>query len=323
MSPWVIRYCGARRSNHVLLEHDGAKIVGTEEQGDLSDFGPLRHPRTLHMIDVVEDEAGDGECPQVVITSRGLDLALEIGAGVLEGPGNEGCEAAALVLQVAHPEQVGDPSRNRLADPEHHRRSGSKAELVGFSVNPQPLVCRGLGPRPDLTAGVILENFCSAARDGVETGGDETLEDLANRHLFELRQIPDLGHRKSVEVDLGKGLFEIGKQRLVVRNPELRMDPPLEENAGAATGDGLRDLGRDLIEGQNVGFGVLDGSVERTETAAVDAHVRVVDVAIDDVGGDVIGILATAHRVRRLAELEQPAMIKKDLDLVLVETTAF
>ena len=101
------------------------------------------------------------------------------------------------------------------------------------------------------------------------------------------------------------------------------MDSALEKNAGATTGDSLRDLGRDLFEWQNVGLGVLDGAVERTETAAVDTHVRVIDVSVDNVGGDIIGILATAHRVRRLAELEQTAGVEKGLDLALVETFAF
>ena len=64
---------------------------------------------------------------------------------------------------------------------------------------------------------------------------------------------------------------------------------------GAAAGYGFGNLRRNFIEGQNIGIGVLDGSVEGTEPAAVDAHVGVVDVAIDDVG-DLTGIgLAVAH----------------------------
>ncbi len=97
------------------------------------------------------------------------------------------------------------------------------------------------------------------------------------------------------------------------------MDSSLEENASATAGDGFRNLGRDFIEWQNVGLGVLDGAVERTEPAAVDTHVRVVDVAINDVGGYVIRILATAYGVRRLAEFEQPTVVEKGLNLVRSE----
>ena len=114
------------------------------------------------MINVVEGEPGDGEGSQVVITPGRLDLSLQLGACILEGPRNESREPAASVLQVAHPEQVCRPCGYRLADPEHHRRSRAKANRVGVSVDRQPLIGRSLGPRPNLTTGFVLENLSTA-----------------------------------------------------------------------------------------------------------------------------------------------------------------
>ena len=50
------------------------------------------------------------------------------------------------------------------------------------------------------------------------------------------------------------------------------------------------------------------GPVERAELAAVDADVRVVDVAVDDVGRDGRVVLAVADLVGRGAELEEAAL---------------
>src|SRR4051794_21934981 len=48
------------RGDYVLLDHQAAHVVGPEEERDLSDLRPLRHPRRLDVGDVVEVEPGDG-----------------------------------------------------------------------------------------------------------------------------------------------------------------------------------------------------------------------------------------------------------------------
>ena len=87
------------------------------------------------------------------------------------------------------------------------------------------------------------------------------------------------------------------------------MDSPLEEDAGAAEVDRLLDLPADLVERQDVRLGVLRvRAVERAELATVDTDVRVVDVAVHDVGRDVPVVPPVADLVRRGAELEQPPL---------------
>ena len=63
-----------------------------------------------------------------------------------------------------------------------------------------------------------------------------------------------------------------------------------------------RSCGRSRRSRQDVAVAVPDRAVERAEVAARDADVGVVDVAVDDVGDDALGMLARAHRVRQPAE---------------------
>ena len=72
-----------------------------------------------------------------------------------------------------------------------------------------------------------------------------------------------------------------------------------------AGGNGLGDLGGDLLERQDIGVLILERSIEGAEAAAVDTDVCVVDVAVDDVGGDVGRVFPAAHRIRCLPEFEK------------------
>ena len=64
----------------------------------------------------------------------------------------------------------------------------------------------------------------------------------------------------------------------------------------------LVDLPEDLVEPEDVAFGGSDRAVERAEAAPRDADVRVVDVAIDDVGDDARRVLSRADAVGELSE---------------------
>src|SRR5687768_15234447 len=80
---------------------------------------------------------------------------------------------------------------------------------------------------------------------------------------------------------------------------------PLNEDLHGAERLGLVDLGADLLEGQRVPLLMLRPAIEGAEPAIGDAHVRVVDVAVDDVRDDAVRMLRLAHAVRLDAELEE------------------
>ncbi len=92
------------------------------------------------------------------------------------------------------------------------------------------------------------------------------------------------------------------EQVLVPSQRQIRVVSPLQQELHAADGDGLVDLSEDFLEAEHVAFGRAHRPVERAEVALRDAHVRVVHVAIDDVGDDGLRVLALPHEVGQLAD---------------------
>src|ERR1041385_3279955 len=77
------------------------------------------------------------------------------------------------------------------------------------------------------------------------------------------------------------------------------MQPALHQYARAAECDRLVDLFADLFEGTDVSVGRARSTIKRAERADDIADVRIVDVAIDDVGDDVVRVAAGAYLVGR------------------------
>ena len=89
------------------------------------------------------------------------------------------------------------------------------------------------------------------------------------------------------------------EQILVPRERQIRVVAALQQQLHAAERAIVSSIFlEDLLEAEDVALGVPDRAVERTEVAARHADVRVVDVAIDDVGDDALGMLAARARRR-------------------------
>lgn len=86
---------GAGGADDIFFEHDGADVVTAEAEAHLEDLEALGDPAGLDVFDVVEHHAGDGEGLEV-FDGGGLfpAAAAEGGVAGLEGPGDEGGEAA-------------------------------------------------------------------------------------------------------------------------------------------------------------------------------------------------------------------------------------
>ncbi len=97
-------------------------------------------------------------------------------------------------------------------------------------------------------------------------------------------------------------LLDGAKEILVPLERQVGVVTALEQQLTAAERDRLVDLAEDLLEAEHVAFGRSDGPIERAEVAARDADVRVVDVAIDDVGDDPVRVLAGADLVGEPSE---------------------
>src|SRR5205814_566945 len=75
-----------------------------------------------------------------------------------------------------------------------------------------------------------------------------------------------------------------------------------QEQRVAAYRNRRDELLEGLLEAEDVALGRSNRAIERAEVAARDAHVRVIDVPVDDVGDDALGVLPGANRIGELAE---------------------
>ena len=86
------------------------------------------------------------------------------------------------------------------------------------------------------------------------------------------------------------------------------MQAALHQHARAAKFDGLADLVVDRVEVEDVAFfrgRAFQRPVEGAEGAVLGAEVRVIDVAVDDVGDHALGMQLAAHRVGFHADADQ------------------
>src|SRR5688572_5906191 len=194
-----VRRPGGR--DDVLLDHHGAHVVGAEPERDLADLHPLRDPARLDVVDVVEVDAADRLRQQVV--ERGREVAHLVGqarAVGLERPGDEGAEAARLVLELPDPAHVLHALLERLDVAVHHRRRGGDAEAVSLAHDAEPIRRLGLLRRDDV-ADAVDEDFRASARDRVEPGVAQPRQCLGDGELRPARDVLDLGRRQHVQVD--------------------------------------------------------------------------------------------------------------------------
>ena len=110
------------------------------------------------------------------------------------------------------------------------------------------------------------------------------------------------GGDSACSLNVGIALLDRAEQILVPRQRQVGIVAALQQQLHAADGDRFVDLPEQLVEPEHVALGRSDRPVERAEVALRDADVRVVDVAVDDVGDDALGMLAGADAVGEPAE---------------------
>ncbi len=125
---------------------------------------------------------------------------------------------------------------------------------------------------------------------GAEARFLELGDDLAHRHLKHLREVVELRRAERVDVDVRVFLADVVEQVEIPVDRQLRVMPALHEDLDAADGGEFVEFLVDLLVGEDVMVGVLLGAVERAELAVHVADVRVIDVAVDDVGDDLVAV---------------------------------
>ena len=166
----------------------------------------------------------------------------------------------------------------------------------------EPLVGGRLADAVQQRAHAVDQDFRAAAGHAVEAGGNQPLEHLRHRQLRETGQVDDFRRRQRVQLERGIALLDRAEQILVPRERQVGIVAALQQQLDPADRDSLVDLAEQLVESEDIAFRRSDRTIERAEVALGDADVRVVDVAIDDVGDDALGVFPIAHRFGQLSE---------------------
>lgn len=262
-------------------------------EAEFEDLEALRDPTCLHVLDVVEIKAGDGEDLEV-LDGGGFVPAAAAEGGVfgLEAPGDEGGESAGFFLQTADDFEVVDALVHGFADAEHHGGGGAHSELMGGAMHGDPVVGAAL-EAGDALADVVVEDLGAAAGDGVKSGIAKTRDGGAEVQVGVLRDGQDFGGAEAVQPDFREALLDAGEEAFEPIDLEVGVDAALHEDAGTAHFEGFGNFFVDLFEVEDVslaGLGSFEWAVEGAEGAVLGAEVGVVDVAIDDVGDHALGM---------------------------------
>jgi hypothetical protein len=205
---------------------------------------------------------------------------------------------------------VLDALRNGLDVPVHHGRRRRHPEPVRVTHHAEPLGRLRLLGRDDV-ADAVDEDLAAAARDRVEAGVTQTCQRVRNGELRAARDVLDLRWRERVEVDL-VALLDRAEEVFVVADVEIGVVAALHQNAGAAKVERLLDLLEDDRLREQITLGAIARrAIERAEVAVGDAHVRVVQVAVDDERDPVRIGAARPQLVRRAADGHEVARLEQ------------
>src|SRR5690349_21583952 len=97
-------------------------------------------------------------------------------------------------------------------------------------------------------------------------------------------------------------LLDRAEEIFVPLERQIGIVTALEQQLPATERNGLVDLSKDLLESQHIAFGRSNRTIEGAEAAPCDTDVRVVDVAVDDVRDDAVGMLAGADLAGKLTK---------------------
>ena len=242
--------------------------------------------------------------PLQILRRPGFGLVRHRGSVLgLERPANERSEAAGARLHFLHSLQVLQSLGKRFAQSVHHRHRGFHTLVVSELHDLQPAISACfLGS--DNVADPLHQDLATAARNGVEPRRAELTNDIDRIHPEQLREEIDLARAEPVNVNRVTA-FDVLHQVQIPLERYVGVVPTLNQNLDSAERLQLLDLGTDLLERKSVSLSVLGSASERAEAAIRDADISVVDVAVDNVGDDVAGMLFLAHAICLSAQLEK------------------
>src|SRR5258708_4308804 len=181
-----------------------------------------------------------------------------------------------------------------LATAEHHGGGGAQSQRMGHAVHLFPVVAGALQAR-NFPAHFIVENFRAAAGNGLQPGIHQALNRFADAEFAHFRDAQDWRWGKTMKMNLRIARLQRAQQIFVIADLQVRVQPTLEQNPGAAELQHFVDFFVDFLARKNVTVLGSEAPVKRGEGAILGAEIRVVDVAVDLVGDDARIVFLQAH----------------------------
>src|SRR3990170_1994549 len=225
--------------HYVLLHHRAPVVVPAEEEPDLGDLRPHRHPRHLDRADVPENDPRDGQHAEVadrVAEPRYPTLPEPGVAGKervsgLEGPGDERGEASRLLLEFPDADQVGGDVLRGLHAAEHHRGGGGQPLPVRLAHHPSPLTPADF-PRADHSPYLVVENLRAATGEGVQAGLLQPKDRLGDGNAGPVREVTYFRRGEAMESN-GMSLYLLYQPDRFRKSPVGMQTPP--DGVGSAS----------------------------------------------------------------------------------------
>ena len=207
-----------------------------------------------------------------------------------------------------------------------HRRVAVEPELVRDAMHVEPLLGADLALER-LVVDAVVEDLGPASGKRAETGVAEILEHAAQARLAlaaalgDPLQVHDLDRGERLEVHLRRRDADRREHLGVEGEGQVGMQAAHDVQFGRAGLGGLHRLVDDARHVHLVGAVVAAPPLERAEAATQSAHVRVVDVAIDVVVGEV-AVQPAPHEVRQSADRMQIGCLEEDPAVLAGEPTS-
>src|SRR5882672_4598492 len=200
----------------------------------------------------------------------------------------------------------------RFTNAEHHRGRGSHTELMSGAMHQQPIFGQAF-KTSNLVANFVVENFCAAARDGIESRIAQSGNGVAHVEGAVFGDGENFRRGIAMQMNPWKALLDAAEQLLVPFDFEIGMESTLHQHARAAEFYRLLNLVVDGFEIENVAFlgaWSFQRTIESAEGAVLCAEIGVINVAVDDVSHRALGMDSAANRVRLHADADEVIGLK-------------
>ena len=169
----------ACRENDIFLDQDAADVVSPELQADLAYLDPRREPARLDVVNVVEVNAADGQCLQIVDSGCFLNFPTERCIFCREYPRDECGEPAGLFLKLTNPFEMINAMAQLFTSTEHHLRGRSQDECMRRAMNLDPVVAGAL-QAGDASANFVVQNLRAASGDRLQARIHQALDGVTD-----------------------------------------------------------------------------------------------------------------------------------------------